>query len=564
MRGLKRLGFARFGLDEQDLPMLARYLAEGGAGIVPPRRRPLPKITAEIEPALRAWAVAAARVPEAGWDLLEYFRSQLDDEVGRLLPERRHVALLIRWVNKRQGTPNRRHQAYLRIGDEEVERLRREQVASDRVLPMRKRLLARVARMLLKQLQATRPGEDLRFLELRWELKRAELELVESPDEAIERLAAFRGSAVDSLAERAAESLLAEGSLRGEQREDVVRIWRPSPEPRKVGAGVTPRELLGGQPALWRRAFVAAICALGLLGSLAASRWVVARDFTAGVREALLAQRQPGRADVLPRTSKLVRTAGLGETAQRPEMIEVPAGEFLMGSPETEEGRFRDETQHPVTITRSFYLARTEVTQSQYQAVVGLNTSSDQQCGGDCPIESVSWLDAVRYANRLSEIEGLEACYEIAGEQISWSRGLDCVGYRLPTETEWEYAARAGTSDRYAGTDDPQDVCRYANVSTAFGCDDGHSRLAPVASFQPNVLELYDMTGNVWEWVWDWFDDYDGEATDPVGPESGRIRVFRGGSFFVNPRNARVAIRLSVVPSIRISYLGFRVARSLP
>ncbi len=575
--GLKRLGFARFGLDEADLPVLARYLAEAGTGIAPPRRRPLPEITPEVSSALRAWAVAAARVPEAGWDLVEHFRRELHDEIGRFLPERRHVALLIRWLNARQGTPSRRHQAYLEIEDEEVERLRREQVTSDRARPFAKRLLSRVAHMLLEQLEATRPGEELRFLELRWRLKRAELELVASPDRALELLARFRGSAVDSHAARAARALLSEGSLEEEQREAVIRVWHPEREERhEAGTGVAARELLRGQPALWRRGLTVAGVALavGLLGGLASTRWAAARDLTAGVREVFLARAEPSETDVLPRTRELVRSVGLSETDYRPALIEISAGSFTMGSPETEEGRWVDEKQHPVTLTRDFYLARTEVTQGQYQAVMGSNPSSDSRCGEDCPVENVSWLDAVRYANRLSELEDLETCYEISGEEVSWPRGLGCGGYRLPTEAEWEFAARSGTSDRYAGTDDDDDICRVGNVADAAGkksnptwttmaCDDGYARLAPVASFAPNGYRLYDMSGNVFEWVWDWLDDYDDQPKDPLGPEVGRSRVVRGGSFALNPRGVRVAFRFGDLPSRRNSNLGFRVARSL-
>jgi formylglycine-generating enzyme required for sulfatase activity len=557
--GLKRLGFVRFGLDEADLPALARHLAEPEA-VPPPRRRPLPEL-AGVEPALRAWAVAAARVPEADWDLLEYFRSELRDEIGWFLGERRHVALLIDWINARQGTPHRRHGAYLKIDDGEVERLRREQVAADRSLAPEKRLLARVARLLLEQLQMTRPEDDAGFLRLRWELKRAELELVEEPEKVLERLEEFRAGAVDALAERSAWALVAEGSLSAEAGDEVARVWMPAEaEPRQAAAGALPRELLRGHSKLWQRALLTAT-SLWILGLAASFVPALAES----VRELFLAQSRRDAVGELPRTLAWIESDIRPETDLRPAMIRVPTGTFTMGSPETETGRGDDEDQHKVEITRDFYLARTEVTQAQYEAVVGDNPSRARQCGSDCPVETVSWLDAVRYANALSRRENLEECYEIDGETVSWLPGLDCRGYRLPTEAEWEYAARAGSADSYAGTDKLAEVCTYANVDdSAFGCDDRYSDLAPVAKLEPNGFGLHDMTGNVWEWVWDWYGSYDGDAVDPTGPQSGRIRVIRGGSFDDHPQYARVAYRFGVGPSSRIPYLGFRVARSLP
>ncbi len=267
---------------------------------------------------------------------------------------------------------------------------------------------------------------------------------------------------------------------------------------------------------------------------------------------------------------------GLGVGPLRPEMVVIRAGEYTIGSPETEAGRSSNEPQHRVTLNRPFAIAITEVTQEQYQRVMGDNPSEDKSCGWDCPVTGVSWLDAVAYLNALSALDDIvEPCYRIDGEEVEWIAG--CTGYRLPTEAEWEVAARAESDGRYAGTDDPAEICNYGNVADAafkvanpdrefdvLECKDGFAALAPVASFDPNGFRLHDMTGNVWEWIWDWYGSYQDGAVDPRGPPGGRARVARGGSFVGDPRLARVAGRYVVEPSLRRSYLGFRVARSLP
>ena len=198
----------------------------------------------------------------------------------------------------------------------------------------------------------------------------------------------------------------------------------------------------------------------------------------------------------------------------------------------------------------------------------------------------MSWCDAVIFANKLSELEGLEPAYQLpSGFSMSMSddqcRELDgrvfwresANGYRLPTESEWEYAARAGSRDRYAGTNS-DDPCDYANVgnpsakeafgwSTAFSCEDGAQVLAPVGSYRPNGWGLYDMTGNVWEWCWDLYGAYPTSASvDPVGAGSGSVRVGRGGSWLSGPSDVRVADRLRRRPSSARNNLGLRLARS--
>lgn len=243
--------------------------------------------------------------------------------------------------------------------------------------------------------------------------------------------------------------------------------------------------------------------------------------------------------------------------ALRPELRRLPPGTFLMGSPGSEPGRYINERQHEVVIQTAFAISVTEVTQGQYEAVMGKNPS--RFLGDpDRPVENVSWLDAVTYCNRLSEREGKRSCYRIDGSEVTWPEGLRCEGYRLPTEAEWEYAARADGKTAYAGSDRIDDVAWYGANS--------QNTTHPVASLQANAWGLYDFSGNVWEWVWDWHEaDYRKlPRTDPVGPTSGSNRVGRGGSWAVDAQFARVAYRSVVVPGFRFAYQGFRVSRSSP
>ena len=259
------------------------------------------------------------------------------------------------------------------------------------------------------------------------------------------------------------------------------------------------------------------------------------------------------------------------DSEPRPDFVRIEPGTFTMGSPEGEVGRFRNETQHTVTLTRAFLLQTTEVTQGQYESLMGANPSSFSGCGADCPVETVSWHDAVAYANALSVSEGLPACYDdgcnsvCAGEIVGGATVYDCIGYRLPTEAEWEYAARAGTTtETYAG-DLTDSTCGDTTLrSIAWFCGNSEDQTNPVAGKAPNAWGLYDMHGNVWEWTSDWYDDYPGAVTDPVGRSNGMYRVLRGGSWLDSAGYERAAYRNPGSPFVRQNGFGFRVARSLP
>ncbi len=239
-----------------------------------------------------------------------------------------------------------------------------------------------------------------------------------------------------------------------------------------------------------------------------------------------------------------------------------------MGSPPNEPGRDDDERQHAVTISRDFLLGATLVTQGQWKRVMNANPSELNECGADCPVENVTWRDAVSFCNRLSDAEGLSRCYSSDGDNVTWKR--DCAGYRLPTEAEWEYAARAGATTEFANgpITASRNQCEDDPTLDEMGwyCANAGRRTHPVAQKKPNAWGLYDMHGLVWEPVWDWYEyDYTSrEAADPVGPSSGPGRVIRAGSWSRLARSARSANRNYVAPDFANSSLGLRVARSLP
>jgi len=240
----------------------------------------------------------------------------------------------------------------------------------------------------------------------------------------------------------------------------------------------------------------------------------------------------------------------------RPSLVKVPKGSFRMGSPAGESGRNSNETQHRVTLTTDFWMAESEVTQMQYRNLMGNSPSSFT--GDGLPVERVSWFDAVAYCNALSVKESLTPCYQISGPAVRWADGVKCTGYRLPTEAEWEYSTRSPATTLYAGSDSVDGVAWYRTNSA--------NSTQEVKTKNANGRGLYDLSGNVWEWVWDWYQsDYQTlESTDPIGPPETRTRVIRGGSWFDPATFARVAQRDNNVPASRYDHVGFRFVRSSP
>ena len=245
------------------------------------------------------------------------------------------------------------------------------------------------------------------------------------------------------------------------------------------------------------------------------------------------------------------------------DLLRIPAGAFEMGCTPGQADCLPDESPvTPVTLAAGLFLGVTEVTQGEYAALMGANPSNFSACGADCPVESLTWDMAAAFTNALSAAAGLTACYACAGsgEAVSCSVALAptaCDGYRLPTEAEWEAAARCGTDLRFAGSDNAAEV--------AWSLDNSGGATAPVAGKAPNACGLYDLSGNVWEWTQDWYggDTYTGTpVTDPVGPGEGVGRVHRGGAYVQDESGVRVAYRGYSEPSHRGSGVGLRVART--
>ena len=259
----------------------------------------------------------------------------------------------------------------------------------------------------------------------------------------------------------------------------------------------------------------------------------------------------------------------------REGFVLIPAGSFTMGSPRNESERSNEE-QHEVTITRSFYAQIHEVTQGEWETLMGNNPSyfsssgNGVDCGSDCPVENVTWYESLAYANALSASEDLQECYVLSGcenspgndmecTDVSWNS--DCLGYRLPTEAEWEYVARAGTTTAYYNGNDPDQLGDIAWYE-----DNSSSTTHPVAQLEANSWGFYDMIGNVWEWCWDGYEPNYSllSVTDPTGLNTSFYRVNRGGSWLIPASLARSASRQSIAPKTRYRGLGFRLVSSAP
>ena len=250
------------------------------------------------------------------------------------------------------------------------------------------------------------------------------------------------------------------------------------------------------------------------------------------------------------------------------QFVLINGGTFQMGSPASEPERSSDETQHSVTVS-SFYMAKTEISQREYQAVMGTNPSETK--GDNLPVTNITWYDAIQYCNKLSEAEGLTPCYTVSGTTVTWDKSAN--GYRLPTEAEWEYAARANTTTPFSFGDYVHNS--DANCYNAYGYNNDASgnwvngsdaylrRTVAVDQYAANTYGLYNMHGNAAEWVWDWYGAYNTQAsTNPTGRSSGNAKIVRGGGWNDHPKHIRSAYRGAHPADVSLYSIGVRPVRN--
>ena len=569
---LESSGLVRFSFTPAGLRAMAHYIVSSGQSTARVQNWPAPPRVSEREraEALRRWRFAAGLVPDATWDQVERVR-QTFPEIRRCFPERWHVHWLIREVARKDPeapsrprsdvTPGSGPCLYISREAEHQWRLENDEAGAQA-------FEAQVHRLWIDELKKLRTATQLEELRRQERLTRHETWLTLSPD-CIDALAGFLEKAVDDEARKDLEDI--ERYLRLKTRRVPKATQRALGHVQERVDAIALKSLVAGFVGTWLKTTPAAtLLGLLLVGVL---MWP-----SIDVVQLWQPPSTSGQVNV-PATDQVVVTENVVRkppdprirTANRPAMVPIEPGTFTMGSPRDEKDRESDETQHKVTLTRGFWLAETEVTQDQWRTLMGNNPSGFSEEGkGEHPVEQVNWYEAVAYLNALSKAEGLDACYALktckgkaGGEErleceSAQLVGLDCRGYRLPTEAEWEYAARAGTTGpQYGPLDD-----------IAWSWSNSSGKTAAVRQKRPNPWGLYDMMGNVWEWTNDWYaQDFGGQdpngVTNPMGPLRGERASVRGcGWGSLTAADCRAAGRSDYHPAYRYAIRGFRPARS--
>lgn len=557
--------WTRFPCTREGLLACASWLLSRGQKSQKPKEPDLLSLkgaSMALKEALETWAAAASCVPDPEWGHLDSIREALP-ELREQLPDARYVQLLLQWLGEQEG--------YIQdISGTGIKLRLRTEAKQKLIVALRKRdrsgIEYRVRELLIEQMKRANVQEkDNAYLYERQRMKMAVHEAILGKRTVRELIEAYKESPTAGELFR----LLEEEAARQEKKGLLVgreTVWMPA-EHGEVMAwtrgrrGVRARDLF--RVGAWdRRQGVAAgmglVVLLGVWGGWGMG-WGMQREPRIAVRTGETWKVKEKRTDALADVAPM-------------RFVKLPGGKFMMGSPHTEANRCDDEKQHPAEVS-AFEIGMYEVTQKQWTTVMGTKPfNCDYGCGDDYPAQNISWNNAVQFMNKLTEIENKtrpnhkqwRPCYEKQDEKWIWNK--TCNGYRLPTEAEWEYAARAGTKTAYSFGDDQKELCKHGNgASTA--CDDGYENLAPVGKFKANPWGLYDMHGNVWEWIWDLYAPYPENAKANYGgpvTSADSDRVFRGGSFSLGPGWLRSSLRYRLGPSIEDWYYGFRCVRSAP
>lgn len=541
---------------------------------------PLSAPDPDIERALMWWAGAAACVPNPTWTHLEDLRRFLP-EVHRALPHTRDVQRLIDYTRARAvGEGDVGYGESLRFSEDGRQKLLTELREQDaRVFGEDKPTATvehRVRLRLISQLERARKAGDT-FGEAKRDMKIAVHRAAIGERDIPSLIEEFgRSPAAPELEPLLLElKHLQKANLPGPTKrwtvpmEEVVAAWVGTLRGARVADFAHPRSWKA--PWKWVLAalglVVANLVVLGLLRPFRAAESRVVENPTSW--KVVVPDEPPALCDVAPM-----------------RFVKIPAGEFVMGSPPTEKNRDDDETQHRVKVD-TFEMGAYEVTQKQWETVMDTRPF-DCSFGGPCdpekPAQKVNMYDAMRFLNKLTDRENrgkpLEQQRTKCYDETNWSWDRACTGYRLPTEAEWEYAARAGTTTAYSFGDQVKDLCTYGNFADQSrkvahpgwaveddACDDRNPDLAPVGKYKPNPWGLFDMHGNVWEWTWDKYGSYDDKPmTNDTNKPSDNVtdsdkRVLRGGSFGFGSWWLRSANRSGDQPTNSHGDVGFRCVR---
>ncbi len=591
---MREHGFLCVPFGPAGLEAAAQHLAGRGGG-PPPEPTPLRPLE-EVHDAVERWLATVAMVPDPTWVQLEAFRRQF---LAQELPDPRYVERALEWVHKKFRAQGRKVD-----GTKFGSRLDLDIFANQLHIDWWQKdpeLVEGAIKFLKIQMEGAKVDTS-DPANLLWLLKYKFLQVMLEPARAGELLAEFPGSCVDDeLLKKLAKAEAREQAWKraGRRFEPLAASVR-SLHGNRVPAG----RLKNWLRSLTWKAWMLSVACGGM--ALLIMHSVVHRDIEDTLvgavpadLEVLLATdaeacdfsgppKRPAKPNPDIQAPPTGRSCGVVETAlantDAPmNLIGLTGGAFTMGSPESESGRSEDEgPQHRVALSR-FAVCETEVSVRQYELVTGEKPKfCADGCDNDHPVQLVSWEDSVKFLNALTRLENkrqgsgeqLTECYD----EQTWAWEAGCTGYRLPTEAEWEYAARAGSTTAFHFGDDETKICDYANIrDVSFpdddeleraNCDDGFKNLAPVQTerLKPNAWGLHGVHGNVWEWVYDWYDSSFYEKSqskdeNPANKNTADGRVLRGGSFVFLPSDARSASRDWLAPELRDRLRGLRCVR---